>query len=186
MKKNICIFGGSNSGKNSENKRTALLIGKIIADNNFNIVFGGGEKGIMGSVASSVIKHGAKTTGVIPKFLMQNDMINLSHSNLFNKELISTETMHERKKIMYDLSDAFLILPGGVGTLDECFEVLTWCQLNQIKNKNVGIINFKGYWDPLINLIKHIIKEEYMRPNNLNYYEEIKNINSLKLFLKNI
>ena len=94
--------------------------------------------------------------------------------------------MHQRKKMMYDSSHGFLVLPGGIGTLDECFEVLTWCQLNQIKNKNVGIINFNGYWDPLINLIKHIIKEEYMRPNNLNYYEVIKNINSLKIFLKNI
>ena len=186
MKKNICIFGGSNSGKNSENKRTALLIGKIIAENNFNIIFGGGEKGIMGSVASSGIKHGAKTTGVIPKFLMQNDMINLCHSNLFNKELISTETMHERKKIMYDLSDAFLILPGGVGTLDECFEVLTWCQLKLIKNKHIGIINFHGYWDPLINLINHIVEEKFMSSINLNYFEEIKDIKTLKKFLKKI
>ena len=105
---------------------------------------------------------------------------------LFNSKLIKTKTMHQRKKMMYDSSHGFLVLPGGIGTLDECFEVLTWCQLNQIKNKNVGIINFEGYWDPLINLIEHIIKEEYMSPNNLNYYEEIKNINSLKIFLKNI
>ena len=186
MKKNICVFGGSNSGKNSENKRTALLIGKIIAENNFNIIFGGGEKGIMGSVASSGIKNGANTTGVIPKFLMQNDMINLSDSNLFNKEIISTETMHERKKIMYDLSDAFLILPGGVGTLDECFEVLTWCQLNLIKNKNVGIINFYGYWDLLISLINHIVEEKFMSSFNLDYFTEITDIKTLKKFLKKI
>ena len=94
--------------------------------------------------------------------------------------------MHQRKKMMYDKSDGFLVLPGGIGTLDECFEVLTWCQLNQIKNKKVGIINFKGYWDPLINLINHIIKEEFMGINNLNYFEEIKNLHMLNIFLKNI
>ena len=94
--------------------------------------------------------------------------------------------MHQRKKLMYDSSDGFLVLPGGIGTLDECFEVLTWCQLNQIKNKNVGIINFNGYWNPLINLINHIIEEEYMGPNNLKYFEEIKDIKTLKIFLKNI
>ena len=94
--------------------------------------------------------------------------------------------MHQRKKMMYDSSHGFLVLPGGIGTLDECFEVLTWCQLYQIKNKNIGIINFKGYWDPLLNLINHIIREEYMNPKNLNHFEEIKDINTLKIFLKNI
>ena len=94
--------------------------------------------------------------------------------------------MHERKKMMYEKSDAFIILPGGVGTLDECFEVLTWCQLDLIKNKKVGIINFKGYWNPLILLIKHLINQEFMSPDNLNYFDEIKNISKLKKFLKNI
>ena len=87
---------------------------------------------------------------------------------------------------MYSKSDAFLILPGGIGTLDECFEVLTWCQLNIIKNKNVGIINFSGYWDPLIKLIHNIINEQFMKIENLNYFEEIKNIQSLRKFLKSI
>ena len=186
MKKNICVFGGSVSGKNIENQKTAKIIGKIIAENNFNIVFGGGENGIMGAVAQSGIENGAKTTGIIPNFLLKKDILDSAHSKIFNSKLIKTKTMHQRKKMMYDSSHGFLVLPGGIGTLDECFEVLTWCQLNQIKNKNVGIINFEGYWDPLINLIEHIIKEEYMSPNNLNYYEEIKNITSLKNFLKNI
>ena len=88
--------------------------------------------------------------------------------------------------MMYEKSDAFLILPGGVGTLDECFEVLTWCQVGQIVNKKVGIINFNNFWDPLIFLINHLIKEEYMGEHNLNYFEELENINSLKIFLKDI
>ena len=94
--------------------------------------------------------------------------------------------MHQRKRKMYEKSDAFLILPGGVGTLDECFEVLTWCQLNQIVNKKIGIINFNNFWDPLISLINHLIREEYMGSYNLNYFEELRNKNSLKFFLKNI
>ncbi len=186
LKKNICVFGGSVSGKNIENEKTARIIGKTIADNNFNLVFGGGENGIMGAVAQSSIENGATTIGIIPSFLFKKDISDFAYSKKFNTELIQTETMHQRKKLMYDKSDGFIILPGGIGTLDECFEVLTWCQLSQIKNKNVGIINFKGYWNPLINLINHLIKEEFMPSNNLNYFEEINNLKMLKIFLKNI
>ena len=186
MKKNICVFGGSVSGKNKENKKIAKIIGKIIVESNFNIVFGGGEKGIMGAIAQSGIQNGGSTLGIIPSFLFKKDVLDSAHSKKFNTRLIKTETMHERKKLMYDKSDGFLVLPGGIGTLDECFEVLTWCQLNLIKNKNVGIINFSGYWDPLVNLLSHVIKEEFMGPNNLNYFEEIKDLKKLKFFLKNI
>jgi hypothetical protein len=186
LKKTICIFGGSKSGRNPKNEKNALMIGQIIAESNFNIIYGGGEKGIMGAIASSGISFGAKTTGIIPKFLMSKDIVNSSLPNHFNSELILTESMHERKKMMYDNSDSFLILPGGIGTLDECFEVLTWCQLDQIKNKSVGILNFEGYWTPLIFLIKHLIEEEFMTSDNLNYFEEIKNINEFKKYLKNI
>ena len=186
MKKNICVFGGSVSGKNIEHQKTAKIIGKIIAKNNFNLVFGGSENGIMGAVAQSCIKNGATTIGIIPRFLLKKDILDLTHSKKFNTKLIQTETMHQRKKLMYDKSDGFIILPGGIGTLDECFEVLTWCQLRQIKNKNIGIINFQGYWDPLINLINHLIEEEFMGSSNLNYFEEIKDVKNLKVFLKDI
>ena len=186
MKKKICIFGGSKSGKNSENIKSAKTVGQIIAKNNFDIVFGGGENGIMGSVSETAIKYGSKTTGIIPKFLVKKDIQDTKHSKKHNTCFITTDNMHQRKQMMYETSDAFLILPGGVGTLDECFEVLTWCQLNQIVNKKVGIINFNNFWDPLISLINHLIKEEYMGKHNLNYFEELRNINSLNIFLKNI
>jgi len=186
LKKKICVFGGSKSGKNSENIKSAKTVGKIIAENNFDIVFGGGENGIMGSVSETAIKYGSKTTGIIPNFLIKKDIKETKHSNRFNTDLIITENMHQRKQMMYEKSDAFLILPGGVGTLDECFEVLTWCQLSQIVNKKIGIINFNNFWDPLIYLINHLIREEYMGSYNLNYYEELRNKNSLKFFLKNI
>ena len=186
MKKKICVFGGSSSGIDTRNEENAKIVGQMIAESNFDIIFGGGEKGIMGAVASSGIRFGAKTTGIIPKFLMNKDIVNSSLPNCFNSELVITKSMHERKKLMYDKSDAFVILPGGIGTLDECFEVLTWCQLDQIKDKSVGILNFQGYWNPLIFLIKHLISEKFMTSDNLNYFEEIRNINELKNFLKNI
>ena len=186
MRKKICVFGGSKSGKNSENIKSAKVVGQIIAENNFDIVFGGGENGIMGSVSETAIKYGSKTTGVIPNFLIKKDIQETKHSNKYNTNLIITENMHQRKQMMYEKSDAFLILPGGVGTLDECFEVLTWCQLYQIVNKKVGIVNFNNFWNPLISLINHLIEEEYMDKNNLNYFEELKNINNLKIFLKDI
>ena len=186
MKKKICVFGGSRSGKNSENIINAKSIGQIIAENNFDIVFGGGENGIMGSVSETAIKYGSKTTGIIPNFLIKKDIQETRHKKKYNTDLIITKNMHKRKQMMYQKSNAFLILPGGVGTLDECFEVLTWCQLNQIVNKKVGIINFNNFWDPLIYLIKHLIKEDYMGEYNLNYFEELRNINSLKIFLKDI
>ena len=186
MKKNICVFGGSVSGKEKANVDLANLIGQTIAENNFDLVFGGGESGMMGLVASSSIRYGAKTTGIIPDFFIKEDNINTTFPNKFNTKLIITKTMHERKQLMYNKSDAFLILPGGIGTLDECFEVLTWCQLNLIKNKSIGILNFSGYWDPLIALIKNVINEGFMSPHNLNYFEEIKNVELLKKFLNNI
>ena len=186
MKKKICVFGGSKSGKNSENIINAISIGQIIAENNFDIVFGGGENGIMGTVSETAIKYGSKTTGIIPNFLIKKDIHDTKHSNKYNTNLIITENMHQRKQMMYEKSDAFLILPGGLGTLDECFEILTWCQLSQIVNKKIGIINFNNFWDPLIFLINHLIREEYMGSYNLNYFEELRNKNSLKFFLKNI
>ena len=98
MKKKICVFGGSKSGLNPENEKNAQMIGQMIAESNFDIIYGGGEKGIMGAVASSGIRFGAKTTGIIPKFLMSKDIVNSSLPNHFNSELILTESMHERKK----------------------------------------------------------------------------------------
>ena len=186
MKKKICVFGGSKSGKNIKNIKTAKTVGQIIAENNFDVIFGGGENGMMGSVSETAIKYGSKTTGIIPKFLINKDIQETKHSRKYNTDLIITKSMHHRKQIMYEKSNAFLILPGGIGTLDECFEVLTWCQLRQIVDKKIGIINFNNFWDPLIYLINHLVKEKFMGPHNLNYFEQLKDTNSLKVFLKDI
>ena len=118
MKKNICVFGGSVSGKEKANEDLANLVGQTIAENNFDLVFGGGESGMMGLVASSSIRYGAKTTGIIPDFFIKEDNINTKLPNKFNTKLIITKTMHDRKQLMYNKSEAFLVLPGGIGTLD--------------------------------------------------------------------
>ena len=186
MKKKICVFGGSKSGINARNMKTAKTVGQIIAENNFDLVFGGGENGIMGSLSETAIQYGSKTTGIIPNFLIKKDIQKTKHPKKYNTNLIITKNMHQRKQMMYEKSNAFLILPGGIGTLDECFEVLTWCQLSQIINKKVGIINFNNFWDPLISLINHLIKEKYMDNHDLNYFEELRDTNSLKIFLKDI
>lgn len=186
MKRKLCVFGGSKSGLNTKNEENAQLVGQMIAESNFDIIFGGGEHGMMGAVSNSAIKHGSKTIGIIPEFLKKEDILNIKTPNNFNTKLISTETMHQRKELMYKKSVAFLILPGGIGTLDECCEVLTWCQLNLIKNKKVGILNFSGYWDLLISLLNNMIIEGFMKPHILNHFEEIKDIKSLKKFINDI
>ena len=186
LKNKICVFGGSSPGNNDDHKKLAEIVGKIIAENDFDIIFGGGEHGIMGAVSNSAVKHGSKTIGIIPEFLKKEDILNIKTPNNFNTKLISTETMHQRKELMYKKSVAFLILPGGIGTLDECCEVLTWCQLNLIKNKKVGILNFSGYWDLLISLLNNMIIEGFMKPHILNHFEEIKDIKSLKKFINDI
>ena len=107
MKKNICIFGGSKSGRNINYENSAKIIGKLIAENGYNIIFGAGETGIMGASASSAIKYGAKTTGIIPNFLIKKDILDTTHSKEFNSKIIMTEDMHQRKKLMYNKSDAF-------------------------------------------------------------------------------
>ena len=186
LKNKICVFGGSSPGNNEDYKKLAEIVGKIIAENNFDIIFGGGEHGMMGAVSNAAVKHGSETTGIIPEFLKKEDVLNLKTPNNFNTQLISTETMHQRKELMYKKSVAFLVLPGGIGTLEECCEVLTWCQLDLIKNKKVGILNFSGYWDLLISLLNNMIVEGFMKPHNLNYLKEIKDMKSLKKFIDDI
>ena len=186
MKNKICVFGGSSPGNNKNHKKLAELVGKIIAENNYDIIFGGGERGIMGAVSNSAVKYGSETTGIIPEFLKIDDLLNIKTPNNFNTKLISTETMHQRKELMYKKSVAFLVLPGGIGTLDECCEVLTWCQLNLIKNKKVGILNFSGYWDLLISLLNNMIVDGFVKPDISNHFKEIKDMKSLKKFINDI
>ena len=157
--KSVCVFCGSRSGSILEYEETALELGNLIAKENLTLVYGGGNAGLMGSLASSAEKGNCKILGVIPKHLMEREIGKTSLRNLK-----VTQTMHNRKNLMYNSSDAFLVLPGGVGTLDEFFEILTWAQLD-LHKKPIILINVNNFWAPLINLLNHQIKSGFMEPN---------------------
>ena len=158
--KNICVFCGSNRGNNSENLIAARHLGKVLAQRNLSLVYGGGNVGMMGALADSVLEYGGKATGAITKSLLD---LEVAHLNL--TELIVVETMHERKSIMADMADAFIALPGGFGTLEEIFEVLTWGQLG-IHRKPCGLINVNHYFDLLIGFLERCVVEKFITPQH--------------------
>jgi uncharacterized protein (TIGR00730 family) len=153
----ICVYCGSGPGGDPAFIKAAEGFGKILAEKGIRLVYGGGSIGLMGAVATSVLDHGGQVTGVIPEFLR-------SREKPFNgaQELIVTRDMHERKRIMFERSDAFVALPGGVGTLEELVEQLTWAQLGRHK-KPILMANIEGFWDPLRKLLDHMTDMKFIR-----------------------
>jgi uncharacterized protein (TIGR00730 family) len=149
MIKSMAVFCGSKKGSNTLYTEHAEMLGKILAKNNIRLIYGGGSAGIMGTIADSVLEQGGHVTGIIPKILLEWEVQHLHIS-----ELIVSDDMHVRKKSLYELCDAALILPGGFGTLDELFEIVTWNQLS-IHDKQIFILNSGGFYD---HLIMHIDK----------------------------
>ncbi len=152
----ICVYCGSGDGNDPAFVKAAGDFGKILAKNGIGLVYGGGAVGLMGAVSNAVHENGGKVTGIIPEFLMTRERAQRSH------ELIVTRNMHERKQKMFEHADAFVALPGGVGTLEEVVEQLTWAQLGQHK-KPILLANIKGFWDPLCALLNHMRKLEFIR-----------------------
>lgn len=146
---NICVFCGCSDRIQEPYLQAARKMGRAIADRGFTIIYGGGRTGLMGALADSALEHGSKVIGVLPETF--NTPV-LAHNNL--SELHIVDTMHERKAKMIDLSDAFIALPGGFGTLEELFEILTWAQIGLHTNP-VGILNINAYFDSLFVLIEH-------------------------------
>jgi uncharacterized protein (TIGR00730 family) len=146
----ICVFCGSNPGHDARFVAAARRFGEILAENRVGLVFGGGSIGLMGAIAHSVRARGGEIIGVIPKFL-------LGAERRFREadEIIVTADMHERKRVMFERADAFVALPGGIGTLEELIEQLTWVQL-RVHRKPVLIANIAGFWDPLIAMFDHL------------------------------
>ncbi|MBI3698823.1 MAG: TIGR00730 family Rossman fold protein [Afipia sp.] len=142
--KSICVYCGSSPGNNPRFIEAATEFGKILAENRINLVYGGGSRGMMGAVATSALKHGGTVTGIIPKSLVE-----LEHALRSVQEMIVTEDMHERKRLMFEHSDAFVALPGGIGTLEELVEQLTWAQLMH-HTKPIVCCSIDGYWTPLL------------------------------------
>jgi uncharacterized protein (TIGR00730 family) len=152
----LAVFCGSKKGTNPLYIAHAAQLGKLMADNNIRLIYGGGSAGIMGSIADSVMENGGKVTGIIPKILIEWEV---QHHHI--TELIVSDDMHIRKKTLYDLCDAAIILPGGFGTLDELFEIVTWNQLS-IHDKPVFILNSDGFYDHLILHIQKMREEEFL------------------------
>jgi uncharacterized protein (TIGR00730 family) len=146
----LCVYCGSSPGTDPAFAETARSFGKILAESGVRLVYGGASIGLMGALASSVIDHGGAVTGVIPEFLTAAE-----RPRRLAQELIVTPDMHERKRTMFERADAFVALPGGLGTLEELVEQLTWAQLGRHK-KPILIANINGFWDPLVGLIAHM------------------------------
>ncbi|MGE5789196.1 MAG: TIGR00730 family Rossman fold protein [Myxococcales bacterium] len=153
----VCVYCGSNPGTSPAYCRAAEQVGALLASRGIGIVYGGGRLGLMGALADAALAHGGKVIGVIPRFLKE---VEVQHQSL--SELHVVETMHERKATMASLSDAFIALPGGIGTLEETFEVWTWTQLGS-QRKPVGLLDVDGFYRPLITFLDHLVTEGFLR-----------------------
>jgi uncharacterized protein (TIGR00730 family) len=155
--KNICIYCGSSEGHDPDFMQAATKLGELIALNNMGLVYGGGNNGLMGAVARSVLTHGGRVTGIIPTFLKNKENMLTSVD-----ELIVVPDMHTRKMTMFEKADAFIALPGGIGTLEELVEQITWAQLGRHR-KPVLLFDQKGFWRPLLDLITHMRAHGFIR-----------------------
>ncbi|MBO0360076.1 TIGR00730 family Rossman fold protein [Hymenobacter sp. BT186] len=158
--KSVAVYCGSSSGTNPLYTQQAHEMGRILAERNITLVYGGGRVGLMGTVADSALQHGGKVIGVIPDFLAAKEV---EHRGL--TELHIVKSMHERKLLMADLAEGFVAMPGGYGTLEELFEVLTWGQLG-LHRKAVGVLNVDGYYNHLLRALDHMADESLLRREN--------------------
>lgn len=153
----VCVYCGSSFGTDPVYEATANRLGQLLAENDIRLVYGGGSVGLMGTLAKATVDAGGAVTGIIPHFLEKREVM-LSTLD----DLIVTEGMHERKQLMFQKADAFIALPGGVGTLEEAVEMMTWAQLGRHK-KPVLLANINGFWTPLLELFDHMRHQEFIR-----------------------
>ena len=158
--KRVCVFCGSNTGIRAEYRIAAQGLATELARRGLGLVYGGGNVGLMGMIADSMLRAGGEVIGVIPQSLVAREV---AHHGV--SELRVVDTMHQRKALMNELSDAFIALPGGFGTLDEFFEILTWSQLG-IHGKPSGLLNVSGYYDSLLAMLDHAVTERFLRPTH--------------------
>lgn len=158
--RSVCVFCGSQEGRQREYAEATREFAGLAARRGITLVFGGGHVGLMGALADAALEHGGHIVGVIPRHLMRPEV---AHRGL--TELLVVGSMHERKRTMAERSDAFVVLPGGYGTLEEMFEMVTWLQL-QLQSKPVGILNVERFYDPLLEFLKHAASEGFIRPEH--------------------
>ena len=156
----LCVFCGSSTGYRPEYRAAARRFGEALAERGVALVFGAGHIGLMGVLADAVLERGGQAIGIIPQALVDKE---LAHRTL--TELHVVETMHQRKALMADLADGFVALPGGFGTADELFEILTWAQLG-LHNKPIGLLNTAGFFDPLLSWLDRCVAEGFLRPEH--------------------
>jgi uncharacterized protein (TIGR00730 family) len=157
--RSVCVYCGSSPGRDKVYIEAGHLLGRSIARSGLRLVYGGGTRGIMGAVADGALRAGGKVTGIIPRFLINKEAAETALGRL--DELVVTENMHERKHIMFEKSDAFVALPGGIGTVEEIVEVMTWGQLGHHR-KPIVFGNVGGFWDPMLGLIDHMAAEGFI------------------------
>jgi uncharacterized protein (TIGR00730 family) len=174
----ICVFCGSRPGENPAYAKAAAEFGQTIATQQWRLVYGAGDVGLMGEVARAAVTAGAATMGVIPTHLMGRE---IGKRDL--TQLVITEDMHERKKVMFMNSDAIVVLPGGAGSLDEFFEVLTWAQIG-LHSKPIFLLNTNDYWKPLISLLDHIVAEGFADASIQASYEAVPDVATLTARLR--
>ena len=155
--KSLCVYCGSSSGASKVYADAARELARAMVENNIALVYGGGNVGLMGVIADEVLRLGGEATGVIPKALMDREV---GHTGLTRLHIV--KDMHERKAMMADLSDGFIAMPGGIGTLEELFEVFTWSQLG-LHEKPIGLLNVAGFYDGLLAFLRHVVDERFLK-----------------------
>jgi uncharacterized protein (TIGR00730 family) len=158
--KSLCVYCGANFNGDKTLKQAIVDLAAAMVSQNVTLVYGGGSVGVMGVIADEVMKLGGTVIGVIPQFLLDKEV---GHKGI--TQMVITENMHQRKQKMADLSDGFIVLPGGFGTLEEFFEVLTWLQLG-LHSKPIGVLNVSGFYDPLFLQMDMMVKHRFLKPSN--------------------
>lgn len=173
MIRSISVFCGSSIGRQDTYRRAAVDLGMLMAAKGITLVYGGGNIGMMGAIADTVLEQGGRVTGIMPQYLLEKE---IAHTGVQDMHIV--KSLMERKEMMIDISDAFIVLPGGFGTLDELFEVVTMLQLSII-NSPVGIVNTDGYFDELIRMMDKGVHEQFVKPvhrENILVDESVKNL----------
>ena len=174
----ICVYCGSSSNVDQKYKDAAVKYGSIIGKEGKQLVYGGGRVGLMGLTADAVLENGGKVVGIIPEHIQSRE---IEHTDL--TELHIVDSMHVRKQMMVDRSDAFVVLAGGIGTLDETCEIITWRQLG-IHDKPIVIVNIDGYWTPFLEMINHIIGEGFMRKEDADTFVVVDSVDEIQEVLE--
>ncbi len=162
--RSICVYCGSSPGRGEAYIQAGHTLGRAIAQTGLQLVYGGGTRGIMGAVADGALRAGGKVTGIIPQFLMDKEATRTALERL--DELVVTDNMHQRKHMMFEKSDAFVALPGGIGTVEEIIEIMTWAQLGHHR-KPIVFGNISGFWDPMLSLLSHMRDEGFIHTSHL-------------------